>query len=94
MAIPANPQMLAIARRIVWFEAPEQALSDARRFMAYAFRYGTHEEMLALRQHMSDDEMRDALERAPPGIIDARSWTYWRLMFDLPPAPQPTRTFD
>lgn len=93
MVIPANGETLAIASRIVWFEAPAEALSDTCRFMAYAFRYGTHDDMQALRRHLTVDQMRDALERAPPGIIDGRSWAYWRLMFDLPPAPPPKRQF-
>lgn len=94
MSIVANAETLAIARRVVWFEDPESALSDTRRFMAYAFRYATHEDMRALRRHVTDAQMREALEQAPPGIIDGRSWTYWRLMFDLPPAPPPIRRFE
>jgi hypothetical protein len=93
MAIPVNAETRAIARRVVWFEAPETALSDTRRFMAYAFRYGTHEDVRELRRHLSDDQMREALEQAPPGIIDARSWAYWRLRFDLPAAALPARNF-
>lgn len=93
MAIPATPETLAIARRIVWFEAPETALSNTRRFMAYAFRYGTHEDLRELRHHLTDDQMREALEQAPPGIIDARSWAYWRLRLDLPAAALPARNF-
>lgn len=93
MTIPANAETLAIARRIVWFEPPDEALSDICRFMAYAFRYGTHDDMRALRRHLTDDQIRDALERAPPGIIDGRSWAYWRLMLDMPPAPPPQRRF-
>lgn len=91
MPVPLNDDTVAVARRVIWFEAPEQALSDTRRFLAYAFRYGTHEDMQALRRHLGDEDLRDALEHAPPGIIDGRSWAYWRLMLDLPPRPLPTR---
>ncbi len=32
--IPPNPEIERIARRIVWFEAPAEALADPFRFMA------------------------------------------------------------
>lgn len=93
MALPVTPETLDVARRVVWFEPPEEAMKDTRRFMAYAFRYATHQDMLILRRHLTDDFLRDALEHAPPGIIDGRSWAYWRLVLELPPSGLPTRQF-
>ncbi len=52
--------------RVIWFEEPARALSDAVRFMAYA----THEDMRVLRRYVSDDDFREALDKASPGIID------------------------
>jgi hypothetical protein len=75
-SLPATPQMLAIARSVIWFEPPEQALADPVRFLAYAMTYALPENMRAIRKYVSDDEFREALDRAPPGIIDARSWAY------------------
>ncbi|MBJ7486582.1 hypothetical protein [Brevundimonas sp.] len=94
MSIPPTSESLDIARRVIWFEQPEQALSDATRFLAYAFRYATHEDMRTLRRTIDDDVLRTALDQAPPGIIDARSWSYWRLMLDLPTRPLPSRSLD
>jgi hypothetical protein len=93
-AIPPTPQMLSIAPRIIWFESPERALSDPVRFMAYAMTYARHEDMRAIRLYVSDDDFREALDRAPPGIIDPRSWAYWNLkMGRYPPPPLPKRRF-
>lgn len=90
--LPRTPAMLAVARRVVWFEPPETALADPARFLAYAMSYGTHEDMREVRRHISDDELRAALAAAPPGIIDARSWAYWHLVVDrYPPPPLPRR---
>ena len=91
MRLPLTPELRDIARRIVWFEPPEKALSNPTRFMAYAFRYATHADMTILRHHLSNDELRQALDGAPPGVIDGRSWAYWRLMLDLPDKPLPER---
>ncbi len=42
--------------------------------------YGTHEDMKVVRQHVSDEELREVLDQAPPGIFDDRSWAYWNVM--------------
>jgi hypothetical protein len=79
--------MLAIARSVIWFEPPEQALADPVRFLAYAMTYALPENMRAIRKYVSDDEFREALDRAPPGIIDPRSWAYWNSKMGRYPAP-------
>ena len=62
--------------------------------MAYAMTYARHEDMQVIRQHVSDEEMRQALDAAPPGIIDPRSWAYWNLrMGRFPPPSAPRRNF-
>lgn len=85
--IPLTPEILEIARRVVWFEPPEQALADPIRFMAYAMSYARHEDMKVIRRYVSDEELKEALEHAPPGIIDARSWAYWNNKMGRYPAP-------
>jgi hypothetical protein len=85
--IPLTPEIERVARRIVWFEEPVQAVADPVRFMAYAMAYANHEDMKAIRKHVSDDDFREALDRAPAGVIDARSWAYWNLKMGRYPAP-------
>lgn len=93
--IPVTPQTAEVARRIIWFEDPEKSLADPVRFMAYAMTYARHKDMRVIRQYVSDDEIRQALDTAPPGIIDPRSWAYWNLkMGRFPSPPQRKRTFD
>jgi hypothetical protein len=91
MRIPLNPQTEAMAARIIWFEPAEQALADPIRFVAYAARYALPADMQLLRQFINDNEFRQALKKAPPGIIDPRSWAYWHLMLDIPAPPLPER---
>jgi len=85
--IPLTAETEAIARRVVWFESPAEALSDPIRFMAYAMASATHAEMTVLRRYVSDDDFRVALDQAPPGIIDARSWAFWNSKLGRYPAP-------
>jgi hypothetical protein len=47
-----------------------------------------------IREYVSDEDFREALDRAPPGIIDPRSWAYWNSkMGRYPPPPLPKRHF-
>src|SRR5438132_4582557 len=79
---------------IFWFEPPEKALADPVQFMAYALTYAVHEDMRIIRRYLSDDDLREALDCAPPGIIDPRSWAYWNSKMGRYPAPpMPVRRF-
>ena len=91
-AFPTSPDFLRIARRVVWFEPPETPLSEPVRFMAYAMAHALPEDMAVILDHVGQVGLREAVENAPPGIIDARSWAYWNLMADIEPAlPMPLR---
>jgi hypothetical protein len=95
--LPKSDELLRVARRVVWFEEPEQALADPVRFLAHVMTYGTVEDLVALRGIIGTDEYREVLEKAPPGIFDARSWAYWNLIcgrHPAPPLPQRIGLFD
>ena len=87
--IPLSHETEAVSRRVIWFEEPAEALSDPVRFMAYAMAYATHVDMNVLRRYVSDGDFRAALDGAPPGIIDPRSWSYWNAKMGRYPAPPP-----
>ena len=89
-----TPQIKKISQRVLWFEPPQQAIADPIRFATYAMTYGTHQDMTILRQYWSDDDLKEALSKAPPGIFDPRSWAYWNLKMDrYPTPPMPQRKF-
>jgi hypothetical protein len=87
--IPLTPETEALARRLIWFEEPAEALADPIRFVAYALESATHEDMQALRDHagVTDADIRETLDAAPPGIIRPRSWSYWNAKMGRYPAP-------
>ena len=93
VCLPRTPEMEAIARRVIWFEEPEQALADPVRFLAYAMTRSTPEDMARLRAHLSDDDLREVLDNAPPGIIGRHSWVYWNNALGRDPAPPQPRRF-
>jgi hypothetical protein len=85
--IPINPDTEVLARRMIWFESSDQALADPIRFMAYVFAQATPEDLTIIRRYVADEEFSEALDKAPPGIIDARSWGYWNARIDRYPTP-------
>ena len=90
--IPLTPETARIAKRIIWFEPPAVALSDPVRFMAYAMARASHKDMQVIRRYVSREDFLEVLDRAPPGIIDAKSWVYWNLFAGrYPPPPLPKR---
>ncbi|WP_072374036.1 hypothetical protein [Hyphomicrobium sp. NDB2Meth4] len=92
---PHTPAFLAAARRIVWFKEPAEALRHPLELMAYAMKHSTDEDMALLLGHIRTEGLREAIDHAPPGIIDPRSWSYWNAKVGrYPPPPMPRRTFD
>ncbi len=88
---PHTPELLRAAKRIVWFKRPEEALDNPVELMAYAMKHSTDEDMALLLEHVGQDGLREAIDNAPAGIIDARSWSYWNARigrYPPPPAPQ------
>jgi hypothetical protein len=88
---PHNLDLLKLASRVVWFEPPERALAEPVRFLAYVMTYGTLEDLAVIRRYVQMEDFRDALEHAPPGIMDERSWAYWNVMtgrYPVPPMPR------
>ncbi len=86
-----HDDLLRVAPHVVWFEPAERALADPVRFLAYVMTYATAEEIALVRRHVELDAFREALEHAPPGIMDERSWAYWNIMtgrYPVPPMPR------
>jgi hypothetical protein len=85
--LPLAPDLLAVASRVIWFEPPEAALADTARFLAYLMTYGTPKDVAVVRGYVDEAGFAKALDAAPPGIFDERSWAYWNLLADRYPPP-------
>ena len=85
--LPTTPDWLAVARRVVWFKEPVEALADPIHFLAHVMTYGAIEDLRIVNAIVGKEEFRTALELAPPGVFDARSWAYWHLVCGRTPAP-------
>jgi len=85
--LPLTDELARMARRTLWFKTPEAAVADPVDFIAHVLTYGTYEDVATLRGYVSDEALAAAIRNAPPGVFDARSWTYWNLKIGRYPAP-------
>jgi len=47
-ALPKTPELLQVARRVMWFEEPEGALAGPLQFLAHVMVFGMLEDLRAL----------------------------------------------
>lgn len=88
-----TPELLRVARRVIWFDAPDEALADPVRFLAHVMVFGTVEDLRVLRGIVGNDDYREALEQAPPAFSISALGAYWNLICKRKPAPpMPIRT--
>lgn len=85
-------EMKSIARVLMWWQTPELTLANPRRFLCQLMTLGTWPEVQKARQAYGLEAFKDALVHATPGVFDAPSWSYWRLITGLPEADLPVRS--
>jgi hypothetical protein len=89
-----RPDLEAVAKRVVWFKAPEDTLMDANLFLAHVMTYGTLSDIATTLRYFSEADFESVLNDPPPGIFDRRSWTYWNVRYHHEPIPElPKRRF-
>lgn len=93
-ALKLTPALRRTAERCLWYQSPERAVDDPARLVAHILTYGSIEDISVLRLQFTNDDIRDALDAAPAGVFDARSWAYWNLVVGRERAPElPQRRF-
>jgi len=80
-------ELLAVAKRIVWFGTAEEALELPTRFLTYAMAYASGEDIEIVRKYFSDEGFKATLDNPAPGIFDRRSWAKWNQRFGRIPVP-------
>jgi hypothetical protein len=84
-------EALRLAARYVWWQTPETTLSDIDSLLCRIMTDGTAEDYVAACKLWGEAAFMRALERAPPGAVDERSWRFWHLHFKIPLRPYPRR---
>lgn len=72
-------ELEAVAKAVVWYEAPADALADPVHFVLHALEYGTADEMALVLRRIGREGVAEALADARPGIMSPPSWQFWHL---------------
>lgn len=83
-----------VARRLVWWKPPHETLANVNELLARTMAYGALSDVQAMLAKHGKPAFVAALQHAPAGLFDVRSWRYWHLMLDLPVPQLPVRAFN
>jgi hypothetical protein len=84
----SSRDLLHVAKRVVWFKAPDDAVKDVKLFLAHVMTYGTLTDITTTLQYFSEKDFEAVLNDPPPGVFDRRSWTYWNVRYHRQPVPE------
>jgi hypothetical protein len=87
------PELLRVARKVVWYDSPEQTLEDLPTFLSHLMVYGSPSDVAVVEHHIPETEFRKVLENAPPGVFPQDVWSRWHQRYGLPVPPLPRRRF-
>jgi len=91
---PYPAELLLLARRVAWYEKPDEALSHLPSFIAQVMAYGSAADVQLAEQFISEEDFRSVLERAPAGVFTTDSWERWHQRLGIEPVPPlPRRIF-
>ena len=93
LTAPYPPELLRVARKVVWYDKPEHTLADPKTFLAHLMVYGSSVDVAVVEQHVPVEEFRKALENGPAGLFTQDIWRRWHERFGMPVPPLPRRRF-
>ena len=93
LAVPYPGELIRVARKVVWYDKPEETLADLPNFLAHLMVYGSPEDVAVVEHFVPTQEFRRILENAPAGIFTTESWRCWHERFGMPVPPLPRRRF-
>jgi hypothetical protein len=89
-----DPRLGLIAQRVHWWKTPAESIANTSDFLCRVMALGLWEDVIYVIEKYGEQALRSALNEAPPGVFDPKSWNYWhrRFGFSLVPA-LPKREF-
>lgn len=93
LTAPYPAELLRVARKVVWYDQPEQTLGDLGTFLAHLMVYGSSTDVAVVRGYIPEEEFRQVLAEAPPGVFTQEAWEKWHERLGVSVRPLPRRQF-
>jgi hypothetical protein len=93
LTTPYPADLLQVARKVVWYERPEEALADLTVFLTHLMVYGSSADVSVAERYVPAEEFRRMLEHAPAGVFTREVWKKWHERFGMSVPPLPRRRF-
>ena len=93
LTAPYPPELIRVARKVCWYDEPEDALAHFQTFLTQVMVYGSPADVAAVEQYVPLEEFRRVLENAPAGVFTRELWQRWHERFGIPAPPLPRRRF-
>ena len=93
LTVPYPADLLRIARKVVWYDQPEQTLAHLDTFLAHLTVYGSSTDVAVARQYLPAEEFQRVLENAPAGLFTTEVWQKWHEQLGMPVQQLPSRRF-
>jgi hypothetical protein len=93
LTAPYPPELIRVARKVVWYDSPEETLADLPTFLMHVMVYGSPADVAIVEQFVPAGEFRKVLENAPAGVFTKDLWQSWHERFGMTVPPLPRRRF-
>lgn len=90
---PYSAELIRVARKVVWYDKPDETLADLPNFLAHVMVYGSTGDLAVVERFVPEEEFRKVLENAPAGLFPADHWQRWHERFGMAAPPLPRRRF-
>jgi hypothetical protein len=87
---PFPADLVRVAKKVVWYDNPEESLAGLPSFLAQLMVYGSAADVTVAEQYVPLEAFRKVLENAPAGVFTSERWR-WHERFGLPVPPLPRR---
>ncbi len=93
LTAPYPEELLRVAKKVVWYDQPEDTLGDLKTFLTHVMVYGSAGDLAIVERYVPLDEFRRVLEEAPAGVFTEEAWKRWHERFGMPAPSLPRRRF-
>jgi hypothetical protein len=90
---PYPAELLRVARKVVWYDSPDDTLADLPTFLTHLMVYGSSTDMKVVERYVPLEEFQRVLENPPTGVFTKEVWMRLHERFGMPVPPLPRRRF-